>query len=90
MSQIIVFKNKHKLQVEDSIGEKLKNTMFNDEIKVFRLAEGVYSLSGVDMIIPKQEAFDAFPQEWERLKSMEDILPRNNFLGLESPKLKTS
>ena len=79
MSYIICFWDKSKIQVSDEVGEKLKVIRAEGIIKTFELGPGQYSIRGVDKIIPKADAFDVFPSEWEYLKSLED---RSNFKQL--------
>jgi hypothetical protein len=85
MSYVICFWDKSKLQVNDEVGMKLQEAKINGQIKDFKLGQGLYSLAGIDKIIPKSEAFDVFPTEWQLLKDMQDktaTLPK-----LEAPKL---
>jgi hypothetical protein len=83
MSYIVCFWDKSKLQVSDEVGEKLQIAKISNEVKDFYLDKGLYSFSGIDKIIPKYDAFDIFPSEFEFLKSMED--KTSNLLKLEKP-----
>ena len=72
MSYIICFWDRSKLQISNEVGEKLKNAIQNNEIKTFVLNESLYMISGIEKIIPKEEAYDIFPNEWELLKGLND------------------
>lgn len=78
MSYLIIFKDRSKIQVSDETAKKLKIIMRNPEHKTFELADSLYTISGVDKIIPKAEAYDIFPMEWESLKKMEDFNASRN------------
>lgn len=75
MSYIICFWDKSRLQVNNEIGGKLKDAIRAESIKTFELGLSMYSVSGVEKIIPKEEAWNIFPADWEILKNMEDRQP---------------
>lgn len=78
MSYIICFWDKSKIQVTNTMGEKLKEAIRTESIKTFDLGGNLYAVGGVEKIILKSDAFDVFPSEWEQLKNMEDkmgVLP---------------
>ena len=88
MSYIICFWDKSKLQVSDDLGEKLKAAITAESIKTFELGSSLYSVSGVEKIIPKDEAYRTFADEWQTLKELEDKQSNGKYLpALESPKL---
>lgn len=72
MSQLICFWDKSKIQVNDDIGEKIKQAILTDSIKGFMIAGNFYAVGGVEKIISKADAYDIFPAEFETLKAMED------------------
>lgn len=75
MSYIICFWDKSKLQVTDEVGEKLKEAIRTESIKTFELGSSMYAVGGVEKIIPKEEAYNTFPEQWEQFKQMEDKKP---------------
>lgn len=75
MSYILCFWDKSKIQVSDSVGNKLKEAIRSESIKTFELGSSLYSISGIEKIIPKDEAWTTFPTEWESLKDMEERIP---------------
>ena len=75
MSYIICFWDKSRLQVDDSVGEKLKNAIRSQSIKTFDLGNNLYFVSGVEKIITKEESFNVFPGDWEQLTKLEDRSP---------------
>jgi len=91
MSYIICFWDKSKIQVSDLVGEKLKEAVRTQSIKTFEIGASLYSVGGIEKIITKEEAWEAFPMDWERLKDMEDRTPNAGSLpSLASPKLPTN
>jgi len=88
MSYLICFWDKSKIQVEDSVAEKLKAAIKANAIKNFELGPNFYAVGGIEKIITKEKAFEAFPAEWEQLQHMTDELPNGETLAaLESSKL---
>jgi len=72
MSYIICFWDKSKLQVSDLTAKILKQAISEEVIKTFEIVDSLYAVGGVEKIIPKDEAYEVFPAEFERLKSLED------------------
>ncbi len=90
MSYLICFWDKSRIQVEDSVGEKLQGAMQENSIKNFKLGMNLYAVSGVEKIITKEKAFEVFPADWEQLQHMTNESPSTETLqALESPKLPT-
>lgn len=88
MSYIICFWDKSKIQVDEETGVKLKEAISAETIKTFELNASLYSVAGIEKIIPKDEAFDVYPLEWELLKKMNDrFLPNNQLKQLENKTL---
>lgn len=88
MSFIICFWDKSKIQISDEIADKLKTGIESGEIKYFRLNESLYAIAGVEKIIPKEEARQSFPEDWEYFKTMEDAKPGEDFTKLSNKQLK--
>ena len=72
MSYLICFWDKSKIQVNEETANKLKYAISNKLIDNFTIGDSLYAVGGVEKIIPKYEAFDIFPSEFESLKAMED------------------
>ena len=72
MSYLICFWDKSKIQVNEETANQLKHAISNKLIDYFMIGESLYAVSGVEKIIPKYEAFDIFPSEFEALKAMKD------------------
>lgn len=83
---VIVFWDKSKIQINYSTGEKLKQAMNEGKLKYFELGSSLYAITSIEKIIPKEEAYNAYPAEWEQLKQMVNKTSEN-FIQLESPKL---
>ena len=84
MSYIIVFWDKSKIQVNDIIGEKLKLAVKAGQLKNFELGDSLYAISGIEKIIPKDEAYIVFPADTEYLSDMNDRPPtKETMLALE-------
>lgn len=84
MSYIIVFWDNSRLQVSDEIGVKLKQAIRKEAIKTFELGNSLYSVSGINKIIPKKEAYTTFPSDWGFLNAMIDALPSKEVISLEA------
>jgi len=77
MSFLIVFWDKSKIQISDSTAEKLKEAIGAEKIKTFEIGRNLYSVSAVEKIITKEDAYDTFPKEWDKLQTMKDeVLPK--------------
>lgn len=86
MSYIIIFWDKSKLQVSKEVGDKLKEAIQSEAIKTFTLGQSLYSVSGVEKIVPKTEAYNLYPDQWELLKNLEEVRPSNELKQLTGEK----
>ena len=78
MSYIICFWDKSKLQVSDDTAKKLEQAIMVGDIKNFKLGDNLYAVAGVEKIITKEDAYEVFPTEFERLQNLADehaVLP---------------
>lgn len=82
MSFIIIFWDKSKVQINDDTAETLKTAIREETVKTFELENSLYSVSGIEKIIPKDQAYDIYPDQWELLNKMDSKLPRREFLAL--------
>lgn len=86
MSFIIVFWDKAKLQISDEAAENLMAAIQAETIKTFTLDRSLYSVSGVNKIIPKEEARRSYPDDWGYFNEMVDALPGQDFIQLVAKK----
>ncbi len=87
MSYIICFWDKSKIQVNEIIGEKLKQAIKEGRIEHFELGQSLFSVKEVAKIVSKDEAYAYFPSEFAYLNTMEDRKPNEETLKkLETPK----
>lgn len=84
MSSIICFWDKSKLQVSDTIANKLKIAIKDGSIKYFNLEGNLYAVGGVEKIITKDKAFEIFPDEWQQLSGMKDSKGTDNLIQLQN------
>lgn len=80
MNYIICFWDKSKIQITEKMAIKLQDAILNDTIKVFKVERSMYTVGGVEKIIPKEEAYIVFPEDNGYLQRMETKQP--NFIGL--------
>lgn len=90
MSYIICFWDKSKVQVSDILAVKLMNGIEAGDIKNFILNESLYAVGGVEKIIPKEEARQSFPADWEYFNTMDDAKSSQDFQKLGNDKLLNS
>ncbi len=79
---IICFWDKSKIQIAEDMAIKLMAAIEAETIKTFSIDGNLYATGGVEKIIKKEEAYQAFPDDNERLQRMETKQPK--FLGLNS------
>jgi len=88
MSYVIIFWDGAKIQVSNATGEKLKILINEGNIKNFIIGNNLYAVSDVKRILTKDDAYDEFPKEWDKLQTMQDEVSANiKSLKLELPKL---
>lgn len=73
---IICFWDKSKIQITEEMAKKLQDAILNDTIKVFMIDKSLYAVGSIEKIIPKQEAYMAFPDDNEYLQRLEIKQPK--------------
>jgi len=82
MSYILVFWDKAMLQISDEAAKTLMTAIQAETIKTFTLDQSLYSVAGVNKIIPKDEARKSYPDDWTYFNEMEDAKPGQDFTQL--------
>lgn len=81
---IICFWDKSKIQVSEEMGNKLKQAIATESIKTFEIGNSLYAVSGVEKIIPKEEAYLVFPEENGYLQTLETKQPKFQALNQDN------
>ncbi len=79
---IIEFWDKSKIRITEDMATNLKAAIQADSIKHFMLDSSLYAVSGVEKIIPVEEAYLVYPEENQRFQTMETKKPSDNFIKL--------
>lgn len=82
MSYMIIFWDEQRIQVKDETAAKLQTAIQQGIISHFQLGASLYSVKGVNKIVPKYEAYDIFPEDYESLQRMVDTETSGNLLSL--------
>lgn len=84
MNYIICFWDKSKIQISEDMATKLKEAIQSELIKTFTIENSLYSVSGVEKIIPKDEAYQIYPEENYHLQELVTKQSSENFIRLNS------
>lgn len=78
MSYVICFWDKSKIQVSDADAAKIKAVIQSEKYSTITLGNNLYAVKGIEKIITKDEAYEVFPEEWNRLGNMQDLPPSSS------------